>query len=56
MAPQVCAEYVSVEIGSYLRKVNDVPDSFLIGTEDPISVSQKFSQKFHDFPKSYREW
>ena len=27
-----CAEYESVEIGSYLRKVNDVLDSFPIGT------------------------
>ena len=46
-----CAEYESVKISNYLRKVNDVPDSFSIGncTEDPISVSWKFSQKFHDF-------
>ena len=26
-----CAEYESVEISNYLRKVNDVPDSFPIG-------------------------
>ena len=41
-----CAEYHS------LRKVNDVSDSYPIGklcTEDPVSVSRKFSQKFHDF-------
>ena len=47
-----CAEYESLEISRYLRKVNDVPDSYPIGklcTEDPISVSRKFSQKFHDF-------
>ena len=47
-----CAEYESLEISNYLRKVNDVPSSFPIGklcTEDPISVSRKFSQKFHDF-------
>ena len=47
-----CAEYESLEISRYLRKVNDVPDSYPIGklcTEDPISVSRKFSPKFHDF-------
>ena len=47
-----CAEYESLEISRYLRKVNDVPDSYPIGklfTADPISVSRKFSQKFHDF-------
>ena len=47
-----CAEYESLEISRYLRKVNDVPDSYPIGklcTEDPIPVSRKFSQKFHDF-------
>ena len=47
-----CAEYENLEISRYLRKVNDVPDSYPIGklcTEDPISVSRKFSQKFHDF-------
>ena len=40
-----CAEYESLEISR-------VPDSYPIGklcTEDPISVSRKFSQKFHDF-------
>ena len=47
-----CAEYDSLEIATYLRKVNDVSDSYPIGklcTEDPISVSRKFSPKFHDF-------
>ena len=47
-----CAEYQSPDISSYLRKVNDVPDSYPIGKlccEDPISVSRKFSQKFHAF-------
>ena len=47
-----CAEYDSVEIANYLRKINDLPDSYPIGklcTEDPISVLRKFSQKFHDF-------
>ena len=47
-----CAEYDSVDIERYLRKVNNVPDSYPIGrlcTEDPISVSRKFSQKFRDF-------
>ena len=39
-------------ISNYLRKVNDVPSSYNIGrlcTEDPISVSRKFSLKFHAF-------
>ena len=47
-----CAEYESLEIDTYLRKVNDVSDSYPTGklcTEDPLSVSRKFSQKFHDF-------
>ena len=47
-----CAEYDSPEIARYLHKVNDVPDSYPIGKlccEDPISVSRKFSQKFHVF-------
>ena len=46
-----CAEYDSLEIATYLRKINDVSDSYPVGklcTEDPISVSRKFSQKFHD--------
>ena len=47
-----CAEYDNLEIATYLRKVNNGSDSYTIGkfcTEDPISVSRKFSQKFHDF-------
>ena len=47
-----CAEYESLEITRYLRKINDVSNSYPIGklcTKDPISVSRKFSQKFHDF-------
>ncbi len=47
-----CAEYESPEILGYLKKVNDVPDNYPSGrlcTEDPISVSRKFSQKFHSF-------
>ena len=47
-----CAEYDSLEISRYFRKLNKVPDSYPIGklcTEDPISVSTKFSHKFHDF-------
>ena len=41
-----CAEYESPEIDRYFRKVNNVPPSYDIGklcTEDPISVSRKFS-------------
>ena len=47
-----CAEYDSADIERYLRKVNQVPDSYPTGrlcTEDPLSVSRKFSQKFRDF-------
>uniref|UniRef100_A0A1X7VBT6 Helitron helicase-like domain-containing protein n=1 Tax=Amphimedon queenslandica TaxID=400682 RepID=A0A1X7VBT6_AMPQE len=47
-----CAEYESPHILEYLRKINDVPDSYDNGrlcTEDPISVSRQFSQKFHEF-------
>ena len=47
-----CAEYDSLDISTYLRKVNDVSDSYPNGklcTEDPVSVSRKLSQKFHDF-------
>ena len=43
-----CAEYDSVEIGRYLRKVNILSHTKLY-TEDPISVSRKFTQKFRDF-------
>ena len=47
-----CAEYNSVDIERYLRKVNNVLDSHSMGRlciEDPISVSRKFSQKFREF-------
>ena len=47
-----CAEYDAPDIAAYLHKVNDVPDNYPIGklcAEDPISVSRKFSKKFHDF-------
>ena len=47
-----CAEYESADIDRYLRKVNNVSTSYNIGklcTEDPISVSRKFSLKFHAF-------
>ena len=47
-----CAEYEATDIERYLRKVNNVSGSYPIGrlcTEDPISVSRKFSQKFRDF-------
>ena len=47
-----CAEYESFEISAYLHKVNNVPEKYPIGklcTEDPISVTHKFEQKFYDF-------
>ena len=47
-----CAKYKSPDIENYLRKINDVPPSYNVGklcTKDPISVSCKFSQKFHSF-------
>ena len=47
-----CAEYESPDITEFLRKVNDVPPSYNFGklcVEDPVSVSKKFSQKFHAF-------
>ena len=43
-----CAEYNSLEISTYLRKVNDVSESYptaRLCVEDPISVSRK---KFHN--------
>ena len=46
-----CAEYDSEHISRYLRKFNDQPASYPISklcTEDPVSVSRKFSQHFHD--------
>ena len=50
-----CAEYESAAITNYLRKLNDVPPTYNIGkicTKDPISVSRKFSLKFHAFFKT----
>ena len=49
-----CAEYESHDIIAYLRAVNNVPDSYNNGklcTEDPVSVSRQFSNKFHAFFK-----
>ena len=46
-----CAEYSSPEIDIYLRKVNKVSDTYptsKLCTEDPVSMSRKFSQKFRD--------
>ena len=54
-----CAEYESPDITEYLRRVNNVPSHYNIGklcTEDPISVSRKFSLKFHAFFRSFAEW
>ena len=50
-----CAEYESADIANYLRNLNNVSPTYNIGklcTEDPISVSRKFSLKFHDFFKT----
>ena len=47
-----CAEYESTDITTYLKKINKVSSSYDIGklcTEDPISVSRKFSLNFHAF-------
>ena len=47
-----CSEYESPDITQFLRKVNNVPSSYNIAklcTEDPVSVSRKFSSKFHSF-------
>ena len=44
-----CAEYESPDITEYLRRVNNVSSHYNIGklcTEDPISVSRKFSLSF----------
>ena len=50
-----CAEYESHDIMAYLRTVNNVPDSYnkrKFCTEDPVSVSRQFSNKFHAFFKN----
>ncbi len=47
-----CAEYESPDITEYLRRVNNISSTYNIGklcTEDPVSVSRKFSLKFHAF-------
>ncbi len=47
-----CAEYESPDITEFLRRVNNVSSTYNIGqlcTEDPISVSRKFSLKFPAF-------
>ena len=47
-----CAEYDSVDIDAFLRKVNNVSETYLTSKlciENPVSVSRKFSQKFRDF-------
>ena len=47
-----CTEYDAPEISTYLHKVNNVSESYPIGrlcTEDPISVTHKFDQKFNNF-------
>ena len=47
-----CAEYESQDMTKFLFEVNDAPPSYNIGklcTEDPVSVSRKFSLKFHAF-------
>ena len=47
-----CAEYESPDIINFLQTVNNVSSTYNIGklcTEDPISVSRKFSLKFHAF-------
>ena len=47
-----CAEYESPDIANFPRSLNNVSSSYNIGklcTEDQISVSIKFSKKFHAF-------
>ena len=47
-----CTEYDSKDISNYLHKVKNVPFNYPIGklcAKDPMSVSRKFSKKFHDF-------
>ena len=47
-----CAEYESSDITEFLRMVNGVPPGYSIAklcVEDPVSVSRKFSFKFHAF-------
>ena len=47
-----CAEYESSDITQFLLQVNNLPSSYNIGKlcmEDPVSISRKFSLKFHAF-------
>ena len=47
---QLC-QYEAPDISNYLKTVNDVPENYKgkLCTEDPVSVSRQFSQKFHAF-------
>ena len=45
-----CAEYESPDITEFVRKVNDAPPKYSVAklcVEDPVSVSRKYSLKFH---------
>ncbi len=45
-------QFLELALINYLKKVNKVPDNYSAGRlciEDPISVSRKFSKKFHSF-------
>ena len=47
-----CAEYESPDITEFVRKVNDTPPKYSVSklcVEDPVSVSRKYSLKFHAF-------
>ena len=47
-----CADYKSPDIANFLRTVNNDSSSYDIGklcTEDLISISIKFSKKFHAY-------
>ena len=47
-----CAEYESPDITEFVRKVNDAPPKYSVAklcVEDPVSVSRKYSLKFHAF-------
>ena len=47
-----CAEYESPDITEFVRKVNDASPKYNVAklcVEDPVSVSRKYSLKFHAF-------
>ena len=47
-----CAEYESPDITDFVQKINDAPPKYSVAklcVEDPVSVSRKFSLKFHAF-------